>query len=107
MRPSPLVSCRLCVFAFATASRTITAALPLATVPYRTWEYQHPALLRVPDKGFVLSCTCREYDRMSAYELFQSSGVSKRLYDTFLSPMLLVTLFAPPTQLSAAAALGE
>jgi hypothetical protein len=44
---------------------------------------------------------------MSAYELFQSSGVSKRLYDTFLSPMLLVTLFAPPTQLSAAAALGE
>lgn len=44
---------------------------------------------------------------MSAYELFQSCGVSKRLYDTFLSPMLLVTLFAPPTQLSAAAALGE
>lgn len=43
---------------------------------------------------------------MSAYELFASSGVSKRLYDNFLSPMLLVTLFAPPTQLSAAAALG-
>lgn len=43
---------------------------------------------------------------MSAYELFASSGVSKRLYDSFLAPMLLVTLFAPPTQLSAAAALG-
>lgn len=50
---------------------------------------------------------CREYDRMSAYELFASSGVSKKLYNTFLSPMLLVTLFAPPTQLSAAAALGK
>ena len=61
---------------------------------------------------FVL-CTCclyvvsREYDRMSAYELFASSGVTKKLYDSFLAPMLLVTLFAPPTQLSAAAALGE
>lgn len=55
----------------------------------------------------VLCCAFRDYDRMSAYELFASSGVSKRLYDTFLSPMLLVTLFAPPTQLSAAAALGE
>jgi hypothetical protein len=50
---------------------------------------------------------CREYDRMSAYELFASCGVSKKLYDTFLLPMLLVTLFAPPTQLSAAAALGK
>lgn len=44
---------------------------------------------------------------MSAYELFKSAGVSKQLYDKFLAPMLLVTLFAPPTELSAAAALGE
>jgi hypothetical protein len=43
---------------------------------------------------------------MSAYELFAGCGVTRRLYDAFLSPMLLVTLFAPPTQLSAAAALG-
>eukprot|EP00879_Flechtneria_rotunda_P029856 GHRR01032317.1.p1 GENE.GHRR01032317.1~~GHRR01032317.1.p1 ORF type:complete len:385 (+),score=111.35 GHRR01032317.1:111-1157(+) len=43
---------------------------------------------------------------MSAYELFRSAGVTKQLYDKFLAPMLLVTLFAPPTELSAAAALG-
>lgn len=46
------------------------------------------------------------YDAQSAFELFQSAGVSRRLYKSFLEPMLLVTLFAPPTQLSAAAALG-
>jgi hypothetical protein len=28
-------------------------------------------------------------------------------YDRFLGPMLLVTLFAPPTELSAAAVLGR
>lgn len=48
----------------------------------------------------------RQCDAMSAHELFASCGVTKRLYDEFLSPMLLVTLFAPPTQLSAAASLG-
>ncbi|KAK9823485.1 hypothetical protein WJX72_003089 [[Myrmecia] bisecta] len=46
------------------------------------------------------------YDNMSAKELFLSSGVSQRLYREFLEPMLLVTLFAPGEQLSAAAALG-
>jgi hypothetical protein len=43
---------------------------------------------------------------MSAYTLFKEAGVSARLYRAFLEPMLLVTLFAPPTELSAAAALG-
>jgi hypothetical protein len=43
---------------------------------------------------------------MSAYTLFKEAGVSGRLYRSFLEPMLLVTLFAPPTELSAAAALG-
>jgi len=52
-------------------------------------------------------CCCRQYDAMSAYELFRQAGISKKLYDQFLAPMLLVTLFAPPTELSAAAALGE
>jgi uncharacterized protein with NAD-binding domain and iron-sulfur cluster len=47
-----------------------------------------------------------EYDSQSAYELFRAAGVSQKLYDKFLAPMLLVTLFAPPTELSAAAALG-
>uniref|UniRef100_A0A383VMW8 Amine oxidase domain-containing protein n=1 Tax=Tetradesmus obliquus TaxID=3088 RepID=A0A383VMW8_TETOB len=46
------------------------------------------------------------YDSQSAYELFRGAGVSKKLYEKFLAPMLLVTLFAPPTELSAAAALG-
>ena len=43
---------------------------------------------------------------MSAYTLFKEAGVTARLYKSFLEPMLLVTLFAPPTELSAAAALG-
>ncbi len=47
-----------------------------------------------------------QYDAMSAYELFREAGVTRELYEQFLAPMLLVTLFAPPEQLSAAAALG-
>lgn len=35
----------------------------------------------------------------------RSAGVSRRLYDEFLCPMLMVTLFAPGHKLSAAAAL--
>ncbi|GAQ79859.1 Amine oxidase [Klebsormidium nitens] len=46
------------------------------------------------------------YDAMTARELFRSAGVSARLYREFLEPILLVTLFAPGEQLSAAAALG-
>jgi len=42
------------------------------------------------------------YDRMSAHELFRSLGVSKRLVDDFLKPTLLVGLFKPPEELSAA-----
>eukprot|EP00250_Pteridium_aquilinum_P015495 c22616_g1_i1 orf=284-1363(-) len=43
---------------------------------------------------------------MTARELFRKAGVSAKLYRDFLKPMLLVTLFAPPEQLSGAAALG-
>eukprot|EP01026_Neomeris_dumetosa_P032811 TRINITY_DN2607_c0_g1_i1.p1 TRINITY_DN2607_c0_g1~~TRINITY_DN2607_c0_g1_i1.p1 ORF type:complete len:373 (-),score=56.80 TRINITY_DN2607_c0_g1_i1:222-1292(-) len=39
---------------------------------------------------------------MSAKELFRKAGVSQRLYDEFLLPLILVGLFAPPEQLSAA-----
>lgn len=46
--------------------------------------------------------TYARYDRMSALELFQRFGVSKPLYEQFLKPLLLVGLFAPPEQLSAA-----
>ncbi|GIL93344.1 hypothetical protein Vretifemale_20752 [Volvox reticuliferus] len=46
-----------------------------------------------------------QYDKMSAYELFRQCGVSTRCYNEFLRPTLLVGLFAPPEDLSAAAVL--
>eukprot|EP00808_Paulinella_micropora_P018218 g1949.t1 len=49
--------------------------------------------------------TFNKYDRMSAHELFHSYGVSKRLVDDFLKPTLLVGLFKPPEELSAAVTL--
>lgn len=42
------------------------------------------------------------YDGMSALESFRRFGVSKEAYERFLKPTLLVGLFAPPEQLSAA-----
>jgi uncharacterized protein with NAD-binding domain and iron-sulfur cluster len=48
----------------------------------------------------------RRYDAMSARELFRQYGVSERLYRESFEPMLLVGLFAPGEQCSAAAALG-
>lgn len=48
----------------------------------------------------------KRYDGMSARELFQRYGVSERLYTDAFEPMLLVGLFAPGEQCSAAAALG-
>lgn len=49
--------------------------------------------------------TFEAYDRMSAYDLFSLFGVSKRLIDDFLRPTLLVGLFKPPEELSAAVAM--
>ncbi|MEM9447233.1 MAG: FAD-dependent oxidoreductase [Cyanobacteria bacterium P01_E01_bin.6] len=46
------------------------------------------------------------YDPMTARELFKSFGVSARLYKEAFEPMLLVGLFAPGEQCSAAATLG-
>jgi uncharacterized protein with NAD-binding domain and iron-sulfur cluster len=43
-----------------------------------------------------------KYDRATAHELFAKTGVSKRLVDDFLKPTLLVGLFKPPEELSAA-----
>ncbi len=42
------------------------------------------------------------YDRMTADELFRRFGLSKGLVDTFIRPTLLVGLFKPPEELSAA-----
>eukprot|EP00798_Chlamydomonas_sp_ICE-L_P018499 gene18499-24997_t len=46
--------------------------------------------------------TFEKYDKMSAWELFKMCGVSKAAYEEFLKPTLLVGLFAPPEQISAA-----
>lgn len=46
------------------------------------------------------------YDKITARELFKQYGVSARLYSDAFEPMLLVGLFAPGEQCSAAAALG-
>lgn len=48
----------------------------------------------------------QRYDRITARELFRQYGVSERLYRESFEPMLLVGLFAPGEQCSAAAALG-
>ncbi len=48
----------------------------------------------------------RRYDKVTARELFRQFGVSMRLYQDSFDPMLLVGLFAPGEQCSAAAALG-
>jgi len=48
----------------------------------------------------------QRYDKVTARELFKEFGVSARLYKESFEPMLLVGLFAPGEQCSAAAALG-
>ncbi len=48
----------------------------------------------------------KRYDAITARELFKQYGVSARLYRDSFEPMLLVGLFAPGEQCSAAAALG-
>ena len=48
------------------------------------------------------AATTRIYDCMTAKELFDRFGLSKRLVDDFLRPTLLVGLFKPPEELSAA-----
>lgn len=48
----------------------------------------------------------KRYDKVTARELFKQFGVSSRLYKDAFEPMLLVGLFAPGEQCSAAATLG-
>jgi len=49
--------------------------------------------------------TFEAYDRMSAHELFVRMKVSERLVNDFIRPTLLVGLFKPPEELSAAVAM--
>ena len=46
--------------------------------------------------------TFEAYDRLTAHELFIRMGLSERLVDDFIRPTLLVGLFKPPEELSAA-----
>ncbi|QDZ23312.1 FAD/NAD(P)-binding domain-containing protein [Chloropicon primus] len=46
--------------------------------------------------------TFERYDRMTAAELFERCGMSKRLVDEFVAPTLRVGLFKDPSELSAA-----
>lgn len=46
--------------------------------------------------------TFAKYDRMNAHELFLKFGISRRLMEDFIKPTLLVGLFKPPEELSAA-----
>jgi uncharacterized protein with NAD-binding domain and iron-sulfur cluster len=50
--------------------------------------------------------TYERYDKMSALDMFRSYGVSKRMYEEFIKPTLLISLFAPPEELSAGATMG-
>lgn len=50
--------------------------------------------------------TWRKFDKMTARELFKHYGCSERVYKEAFEPMLLVGLFAPGEQCSAAGALG-
>ena len=45
------------------------------------------------------------YDRMNAHQLFIRMGISPRLVNDFIRPTLLVGLFKPPEELSAAVAM--
>jgi len=49
--------------------------------------------------------TYDRYDKMTAREMFRMSGVTDTAYELFLKPTLLVGLFAPPEELSAAVTL--
>jgi uncharacterized protein with NAD-binding domain and iron-sulfur cluster len=50
--------------------------------------------------------TYERYDSMSALDMFRMYGVSRRMYEEFIKPTLLVGLFAPPEELSAGATMG-
>ena len=69
-----------------------------------------PVLDRVTMIGLLLATidftrdekTMAAYDRMSAHQLFIKMGISPRLVADFIRPTLLVGLFKPPEELSAA-----
>ncbi|MDB9376152.1 hydroxysqualene dehydroxylase [Nodularia sphaerocarpa] len=92
--------------------------LPLLPTPLGTFIYTHfqrlPLIDRISALPLLYSLVdfdnsdeaWRRYDFVTARELFKDFGVSARLYKEAFEPMLLVGLFAPGEQCSAAATLG-
>lgn len=96
----------------------IFQAEPLLPTPLGTFLYTRFKRLPLSDRLSALpllyslvdfdnsDAAWRRYDAVTARELFKQFGVSARLYRESFEPMLLVGLFAPGEQCSAAAALG-
>ncbi|WP_374939431.1 FAD-dependent oxidoreductase [Tolypothrix sp. FACHB-123] len=92
--------------------------LPRLPSPLGTFLYTHFQRLPLVDRLSALPLlyavvdfdnshdAWRRYDFVTARELFKDFGVSARLYKDAFEPMLLVGLFAPGEQCSAAATLG-
>ncbi|CEJ44382.1 Amine oxidase [Umezakia ovalisporum] len=92
--------------------------LPRLPSPLGTFAYTHfkrlPLIHRLSALPLLYSVidfdnsdqAWRRYDFVTARELFKDFGVSARLYQQAFEPMLLVGLFAPGEQCSAAATLG-
>ncbi|MBD2459026.1 FAD-dependent oxidoreductase [Nostoc sp. FACHB-87] len=92
--------------------------LPQLPAPLGTFIYTHFQRLPLIDRLSALpllyavvdfdnsDAAWRRYDSVTARELFKDFGVSARLYRDAFEPMLLVGLFAPGEQCSAAATLG-
>jgi uncharacterized protein with NAD-binding domain and iron-sulfur cluster len=96
----------------------IFQALPRLPMPLGTFAYPQFPRLPLADRLSALPLiqavldfdnsdeAWKRYDSISARELFRQYNVSDRLYRDAFEPMLLVGLFAPGEQCSAAAALG-
>jgi uncharacterized protein with NAD-binding domain and iron-sulfur cluster len=96
----------------------IFQAEPLLPTPLGTFLYTRFQRLPLSDRLSALpllyalidfdnsDAAWQRYDPVTARELFKQFGVSARLYRDSFEPMLLVGLFAPGEQCSAAAALG-
>ncbi|HEY9702864.1 MAG TPA: FAD-dependent oxidoreductase, partial [Allocoleopsis sp.] len=92
--------------------------LPMLPTPLGTFIYPQFQRLPLSDRLSALPLlyslidfdnsddAWKRYDHVTARELFKTFAVSKRLYTDAFEPMLLVGLFAPGEQCSAAAALG-
>lgn len=93
-------------------------AMPYLPSPWGTFAYTQFKRLPLADRLSALPLlyavvdfdnsddAWKRYDGMTARQLFRQYGVTERLYKESFEPMLLVGLFAPGEQCSAAAAIG-